>query len=88
MEQMIGSTLAILTKQTMGRVGRRTSTKQRSTTVVGAQFLPRNPGKGEHRQQFPADRVPIATLWAHYPAARARETGGTLPRDISAQNCW
>src|SRR6266851_948118 len=37
---MMRSTLSSLTKQTMGRVRRRTSTKQRSMTLVCAQFAP------------------------------------------------
>ena len=44
-EKIMRSTLATLTKQTMGRVRRRTSTKQRSMTLVVRSFLHKAQGK-------------------------------------------
>jgi hypothetical protein len=46
------STLSTFTKQTIGRVRRRTSTKQRSITLGGAQFAPQVRGESEERQQL------------------------------------
>jgi hypothetical protein len=40
------STLSTLTKQTMGRVGRRTYTKQRSMMLVVRSLRHRMPGRG------------------------------------------
>jgi hypothetical protein len=42
------STLSTLTKQTMGRVRRRTSTKQRSITLVVRSLRHRCPGKAKN----------------------------------------
>ena len=46
---MMRSTLSTLTKQTMGRVRRRTSTKQRSMTLVVRNFLHRTSGRDWNR---------------------------------------
>lgn len=48
---MIRSTLSTLTKQTIGRVRRHTSTKQRSITLV-VQLPPQMAGKAEEGEQF------------------------------------
>src|SRR5215813_1422126 len=49
---MMRSTLWTLTKQTMGRVRRRTSTKQRSIMLVVRKLAPQMAGTTEERQQL------------------------------------
>src|SRR5271157_5687666 len=61
---MIRSTLGTLTKQTMGRVRRRTSTKQRSMILVVRSFVYRCRGEAEKRQQLRQ----IALQWSHHRA--------------------
>ena len=51
-EKMIRSTLATLTKQTMGRVRRTTSTKQRSMTLVVRNFAPQVTRQVEEGEQL------------------------------------
>ncbi len=49
---MIRATLCTFTKQTMDRVRRRTSTKQRSMMLVVRNFFHQRPAYDEERQQF------------------------------------
>src|SRR5271157_2298517 len=65
---MIRSTLGTLTKQTMGRVRRRTSTKQRSMILVVRSFLHRCRGKLK-TTATPADRAPVVAPSSHTPTA-------------------
>jgi hypothetical protein len=71
----------------MGRVRRRTSTKQRSITLVVRQFAPQVPGKSEERQQFrqvllqPADHSGVSSA----PARAEGAKGGFCMRSALGQ---
>src|SRR5450755_4810987 len=61
---MMRSTLSTFTKHTLGRVRRRTSTKQRSIRLVVRSFCCRMGGEGEPRQQLRQ----VALQLAHHGA--------------------
>src|SRR5581483_8887906 len=63
---MIRSTLLTFTKQTMGRVRRRTSTKQRSMTLVVRSFLQRCRGKLKNDSSSGRSRSSCRTMLPYW----------------------
>src|SRR5438105_15372120 len=75
---MMRSTLATLTKQTMGRVRLRTSTKQRSMTLVVRTFFHRCRGKAKNDSSSGRSRSRRRTIgpYSRDPARPEAAEGG------------
>jgi hypothetical protein len=77
---MIRSMLSTFTKQTMGRVRRRTSTKQRSMTLVVRSFGHKCRGKAKNDSSSGKSRCRRRTMGPYSPCQRAESGERLLPR--------